>query len=85
MLDINGQELREGALAMLLCQVLDIGEDSVRVRVLNSELEIDVGAKHDEVLGGLVADSELTAFEGAAVSSQPSVVSDDDGVKAVFE
>jgi hypothetical protein len=82
MLDINGQELRECALAMLLCQVLDIGEDSVRVRVLNSELEIDVGAKHDEVLGGLVADSELTAFESSPPAAQ---LADNDGVKQGFE
>jgi hypothetical protein len=63
MKDINGGELREGGLAMLLCEVLAIDGDGVRVRVLNSELEILVGIKHDEALGGLVADSELTAFE----------------------
>jgi hypothetical protein len=34
----------------------------VRVRVMNSDLEILVGIKHDEVLGGWVADSELTAL-----------------------
>jgi hypothetical protein len=63
MKDINGGELRQGGMAMLLCEVLAIEPDGVRVRVMNSELEILVGAKHDEVLGGIVADSELTAFD----------------------
>jgi|HubBroStandDraft_6_1064221.scaffolds.fasta_scaffold00599_20 hypothetical protein len=63
MKDINGGELREGGMAMLLCEVLAIDADGARVRVMNSELEILVGAKHDEVLGGIVADSELTAFD----------------------
>jgi hypothetical protein len=62
-LDINGQPLREGAAAMLLCEIVAIEDGGVLVRVMNSELEILVGTKHDEVLGGLVADSELTAFE----------------------
>jgi hypothetical protein len=62
-LDVNGGQLREGGMAMLLCEVLAIENDGVRVRVMNSELEILVGTKHDEVFGGLVADSELTAFE----------------------
>jgi hypothetical protein len=61
--DINGGELRQGGIAMLLCEVLAIDESGVRVRVMNSELEILVGVKHDEVLSGAVADSELTAFE----------------------
>lgn len=63
MKDINGGELREGGMAMLLCEVLATNEDHVHVRVMNSDLEITVGVKYDEVLGGLVADSELTAFE----------------------
>ncbi len=62
MLDINGQEIREGGAALLLCEVLETLPDGVRIRVMNSELEILVGARHDEVLGGSVADSELTAF-----------------------
>jgi hypothetical protein len=66
MKDINGGELREGGAAMLLCEVVAIESDSVRVRVMNTDdLYIDVAAKHDEVLGGMVADSELTAFEEA--------------------
>lgn len=68
MKDINGGELRAGGMAMLLCEVLAIDDVRVRVRVMNSELEIEVGAKYDEVLGGLVADSELTAFEPIPVS-----------------
>jgi hypothetical protein len=63
MKDINGGELRAGGAAMLFCEVQAIDADGVRVRVMNSDLEILVGYKHDEVLGGLVADSELTAFE----------------------
>jgi hypothetical protein len=63
--DINGGELRQGGMAMLLCEVLAIEDGGVRVRVMNSELEIVVGTKHDEVLDGMVADSELTAFEPA--------------------
>jgi hypothetical protein len=63
MKDINGGEFREGGMAMLLCEVVAIEESGVRARVMNSTEELLVGAKHDEVLGGLVADSELTAFD----------------------
>jgi hypothetical protein len=62
MLDINGQELRQGGLVLLLCEVAEISAEGVRIRVMNSDMELLVGVKHDEVLGGLVADSELTAF-----------------------
>jgi hypothetical protein len=62
MLDINGQEFRKGGAALLLCEVLEVLDEGVRVRIMNSEIELLVGAKHDEVLGGQVADSELTAF-----------------------
>ena len=77
MLDINGSPLLPGSPASLLCEILAVEDDHVRVRVMNSELEIAVGVKHDEVLGGLVADSELTAFEPSAVSSQPSAPDED--------
>ena len=63
MLDINGQELREGATAQLLCEILAIEDGGVLVRIMNSENEYLIGTNHDEVLGGWVADSELTAFE----------------------
>lgn len=62
MLDINGQEIRAGGHALLLCEVIEVDDDQVRIRVMNSEMELAVGCHHDEVLGGLVADSELTAF-----------------------
>jgi hypothetical protein len=62
MLDINGQPIEEGRLALLLCEVLAIEPDGVRIRIMNSDMELSVGAKVDEVLGGMVADSELTAF-----------------------
>ena len=84
MLDINGQELREGGMALLLCEVLAIELDGVRIRVMNSEMELGVGAKHDEVLGGLVADSELTAFVEFPQNDAPGRVHADsqaDGVK----
>jgi hypothetical protein len=73
MLDINGREFHEGGAALLLCEVLAIEPEGVRVRIMNSDMELLVGVKHDEVLGGKVADSELTA-----------VLFDDqaDGVKA---
>lgn len=61
-LDINGQELREGAGASLLCEILEVTHEGVRIRVLNSEMVMLVSISHDEVLGGLVAGSELTAF-----------------------
>jgi hypothetical protein len=61
--DINGGELREGGAAMLFCEVLAIDAEGIHLRVMNSEQMLLVGYKHDEVLGGLVADSELTAFE----------------------
>jgi hypothetical protein len=72
MLDINGQELREGAAAQLLCEITHIGAEGIALRVMNSELAILVGVKHDEVLGGLVADSELTAF----VETEPPAKTD---------
>jgi hypothetical protein len=77
--DINGQELREGAPAMLLCEILSIDDDLVVLRVMNSDLNVAVGAKYDEVLGGLVADSELTAFD--VVTSAPSADDQADEVK----
>lgn len=69
--DINGGELREGGMAMLLCEVVAIDQQGVRVRVMNSELEVLVGMKRDEVFDGIVADSELTAFD----PNQPPVAS----------
>jgi hypothetical protein len=73
MLDINGQELRKNGMALLLCEVLEIQPDQIHLRVMNSEMELAVGAKHDEVLGGLVADSELTAFvEAPPVPKEPA-------------
>lgn len=69
-LDINGQEIEKGNLANLLCEVLEIEPDSVRIRVMNSEAELSVGTYEDEVLGGVIADSELTAFNPAAPDFQ---------------
>jgi hypothetical protein len=64
--DINGQRLEKGGMALLLVQVVDFSEHDeprhVRIRVANSDLEMAVGARFDEALGGVVADSELTAF-----------------------
>ena len=62
MLDINGQQFRKGGMALLLCEVVDIETNQLRIRIMNSEMELAVEAKHDEVLGGMVADSELTVF-----------------------
>lgn len=62
MLDINGQEILEGATGALLCEVLGMDEEGVRVRILNSEMELVIGCKNDEALGGLVADSEFAMF-----------------------
>jgi hypothetical protein len=82
--DINGEELRTGAPALLLCEILSIEQHQVIVRIMNSDTELAVGTKYDEVLGGLVADSELTAFHDedtlSCVSHHPN---DDqaDGVK----
>lgn len=75
MLDINGEALREGESALLLCEILEISEEGVRIRVMNSEQELVVSVTHDEVLGGLVASSELTAFLNCAEDqeSKPSI------------
>lgn len=62
MLDINGNEFKVGTGAFLLCEVVEIREDGIMVRIMNSDTHYLVNAKHDEVFGGLVADSELTAF-----------------------
>lgn len=72
MLDINGQTLAKGCPALLLCEVVEIDESGVRIRVMNSEMELLVGASHDEVLGGLVANSELTAF----LENRPAEIED---------
>ena len=84
MFDVNGQELRAGALAQLLCEVLEVDErEGVRVRILNSETELAVGCKRDEVMG-VVADSELVAFEGAPdVTTVTTVTSRDDQADGV--
>jgi hypothetical protein len=66
MLDINGLEVVEGSLGKLLCEILSVDpEEGVRVRILNSEMELLIGCKQDEALGGLVADSEFAMLESA--------------------
>lgn len=86
MLDINGMPIVEGDTAQILCQVIELKPTGVVVRIMNSDMELLIGAKHDEVLGGLVADSELTLFEAtnSVLRSDPA---DDqaDGVKILFE
>lgn len=67
--DVNGQELRKGGAALLLCEILDVEPDVVRIRIMNSDVELGVGVKCDEVLGR-VADSELTAFLEAAPAAE---------------
>lgn len=62
MKDINGLDLREGDDAQLLCKVIEIREEGVAIRIMNSEMTLFIGCKQDEVLGGTVADSELTRF-----------------------
>jgi hypothetical protein len=61
-LDINGQELHEGDPVSLLCQITAIETEGIAVRIMNSEMVLQVGIRQDEALGGLVADSELTKF-----------------------
>jgi hypothetical protein len=89
MSDIHGQRFEPGGLCLLLCQVLEIetGEPAyLRIRVLNSEHELAVGAKHDEALGGLVADSELTAFDPMLAAKGVGTDDQADGVKlSAFE
>ena len=87
MLDVNGQELREAGNASLLCEILSISETGVHVRILNSDMELWIGCKYDEVLGGMVADSELTAFVEDPFVPAPTSAGDDqaDGVKLGFE
>lgn len=63
MRDINGQPLNPGDIAQLMCEVTSVDpREGVRVRILNSEMELVVGCKHDEALGGCIADSELVRF-----------------------
>ena len=63
MYDINGQPIAEGDTVQLLCKVVSADpREGVRVRVMNSEMELVVGCKHDEALGGCIADSELAKF-----------------------
>jgi hypothetical protein len=58
-LDINGHEVVPGT-AKLLCEVISVDPtEGVLVRILNSDLELVIGCKHDEALGGIVADSEF--------------------------
>jgi len=79
MLDINGQELNEKDLVSVLCEVVEIEDSGVRVRILNSEQELMVSSFQDEVLGGLVVSSELTKFNGPRPAE--TVNEDSDGVK----
>jgi len=70
MLDINGQELREGDLAKLLCEVVSVEEKGIAVRILNSDMTLFVDFNKDEALGGDVASSELTRFVEMPQSTQ---------------
>lgn len=79
MLDINGQELSEGNLVQILCEIVTIDEAGVRVRILNSEQELLISVSQDEVLG-LHASSELSRFDGPRPAEQ-SLPDDMDGVK----
>lgn len=64
MLDINGHELAAGDYAQLLVRIEEITPEGIRVRIANSEMELVVGFKNDEALGGHVADSELIFLSG---------------------
>jgi hypothetical protein len=80
--DINGQDIRKGDLVQLLCEVIAVEDAAgVHVRVMNSETEMLIGCKQDEVLGGAVADSELTGFEEAPTAVGPDADDQADGVK----
>ena len=72
MLDINGHELGVGDYAQLLVRVEEISDEGIRVRIANSEMELRVGFKNDEALGGLVADSELIFLASAAEIQTPA-------------
>lgn len=83
MLDINGQELRERDFAQLLCEVIEIRDDAIRIRILNSDQELDVSTTNDEVLG-LHASPELTRFENSSptrIGNSLDADSQADGVK----
>lgn len=77
--DVNGNELKKGGLALLLCEILDVDPELVRIRVMNSEMELAVCVQEDEVLGR-VADSELTAFLETTPAPAP-----DETISARFE
>lgn len=80
--DVHGHEFRKGGAALLLCEVLELEPNLVRIRVMNSEMEMAVGVSRDEVLGQ-VADSELTVFvEATPATPAPS---DTDNVISAFE
>lgn len=85
MLDINGQPLNQGDTAQMLCEVIEISDRGVLVRVMNSELQLLVDAKHDEVLGGLVVGSELTLFESTNRGPDLEPVNPCDHVASRFE
>jgi hypothetical protein len=76
-LDVNGQDLREGDLAQLLCEVFSIEADGIGVRILNSDMRLFVAITRDEALGGLVAASELTRFVTAHTNSVPDLSSEE--------
>jgi len=63
MFDINGNELREGGHGMLLVEIEELTDEGALVRLMNSDVRLFITAREDQVLGGLVASSELTAFE----------------------
>jgi hypothetical protein len=64
MLDINGREINEGCLGKVLVEVVSVDPaEGVHIRILNSEIELLIGCKQDEALGGLVADAEFAMLE----------------------
>lgn len=57
--DINGETIAADDEMQLACKVIDILDDGILVRILNSEMELLISYQHDEVLG-TIASAELT-------------------------
>jgi len=79
MLDINGREIEAGMTGQLLCEVVSVDGDGVVLRILNSETELVVGCKHDEALGGVIADSEFAVLDIRHEKAAPGEVPTADG------
>lgn len=62
MRDLNGEEIKQGDLATLLCEVIGVEPNGVVVRICNSTIQLLIDAKPGEPHSELVASEELAKY-----------------------